>query len=141
MKLFDLRLKYNFWSSKSIPKKLKKPTSTILNCEIISNLFLCTYLWHSYLSRFYTLKRCRALADLRINVMMNSDVFYESKYFHVYCSTVYEDGAFYTLVKNHLLPNCDMIFIWRMFVFCAYDMGGWPTINTNNNNNNNNKRV
>ena len=55
--------------------------------------------------RFNFVKRCRASTNLWINTLMNFDVFYESKYFHMYCNTVYEGGTFYDLVKNHLLSN------------------------------------
>ena len=56
-------------------------------------------------SLFSFVKRCCASPNLWINALMNSDVFYESKYFHMYCNTVYEGGTSYDLVKNHLLSN------------------------------------
>ena len=46
-----------------------------------------------------------------INALMNYDVFYKSKYFHMYCNTVYEGGTSYDLVKNHLLSNVVWSFI------------------------------
>ena len=56
-------------------------------------------------SLFNFVKRCRASTNLWINALMKLDVFYESKYFHRYCNTVYEGGTSYSLVKNHLLSN------------------------------------
>ena len=56
-------------------------------------------------SLFSFVKRYRASTNLWINALMNSDVFYELKYFHMYCNTVYEGGTSYDLVKNHLLSN------------------------------------
>ena len=56
-------------------------------------------------SLFNFVKRCHASTNLWINALMNSDVFYESKYFHTYCNTVYDGGTSYHLVKNHLLCN------------------------------------
>ena len=56
-------------------------------------------------SLFNFVKRCRASTNLWINALMNSDVFYETKYFHMHCNTVYEGGIFHDLKKNLLLPN------------------------------------
>ena len=56
-------------------------------------------------SLFNFVKRCRASTNLWINALMNSDIFFESKYFHMYCNTVYEGGTSYDLIKNLLLSN------------------------------------
>ena len=56
-------------------------------------------------SLFSFIERCRALPNFWINALMNSNVFYESKYFYMYCNTVYEGGTSYDLAKNHLLSN------------------------------------
>ena len=43
-------------------------------------------------SLFNFVKHSRTSTNHWINALVNSDVFYESKYFHMYCNTVYEDG-------------------------------------------------
>ena len=86
------------------------PRLTIASVQqIFFNVLTFDALWRKSLFNF--IKRCRASTNLWINALMNSDVFYESKYFHMYCNTVYEGGASYDLVKNHLLSNVLWSFI------------------------------
>ena len=74
-----------------------------VSCKFFLNVLTFDALIRKSLFNF--VKRCRASTNHWINALMNSDVFYESKYFHMYCNTVYEGGTSYNLVKNQLLSN------------------------------------
>ena len=47
---------------------------------------------------------------------MNSDIFYESKYFHMYCDTVYEGGTSHDLVKKTTVALCGKVFIFSVYL-------------------------
>ena len=74
-------------------------------------------------SLFYFVKRCRALTIFRINAVMNSDVFYELKYFHTYCGSV-QGGTSQDFVKNccllwydfYLWYVCELVFAFFLLM-------------------------
>ena len=79
------------------------PRHTSVSVQQIFNVLTFDALIRKSLFNF--VKHCRTSTNHWINALMNSDVFYESKYFHMYCNTVYEGGTSYNLVKNQLLSN------------------------------------
>ena len=95
-----LRVAYN--DAFRIIHGLPRHTSATVQ-QILFNVYTFDALVRKSLFSF--IKRCRVSPNLWINALMNSDVFYKSKYFHLYCNTVYEGGTSYDLVKNHLLSN------------------------------------